>query len=241
MIDIPLLRTQLCERLDQRRDNIGTAPWREDEVLVSRGELALLDTATLAHAALPRLVDIVTADHVTWGWRNPPLAEDWGGLMQRVGVEARRGANSNTFSTLSRIGLKNLRSHFTAFWYADKGPALLMNDREVLTQIIAYRIGLNKTGEIYDFTPATLRRGFFSARKVVSMFKPVTAGAIWKRWMPQGMPPVVWDPSAGFGGRMLGFFSVFPEGTYIANEPARQTFAEASSLARLRGARASGI
>ncbi len=61
----------------------------------------------------------------------------------------------------------------------------------------------------------------------------VTAGASWARWLPEGLPPVVWDPSAGFGARMLGFLSLFPEGTYIANEPARQTFAEATTLARL--------
>ena len=224
---------QLDAQLAARLATIQHHPWIEEEALVTREELAQLTPEEVEQHILPRLLDIVTADHSTWGWRTPPPPDDWGELKERVAADARRMAESGEFSTLSRVGLKNLRAHFGAFWRAASGPAVLVADRAALTPIIAYRIGLNKTGEVYDFTPKTLRRGFFSARKVVSMFKPVTAGAVWARWMPEGLPPVVWDPSAGFGARMLGFLSVFPEGTYIANEPARQTFDEASSLARL--------
>lgn len=223
----------LDARLAARFAAIQDHPWQEDEVLVSCTELASLDRSDIEQHILPRVVDIVVENHKTWGWRVPPAPDEWTALTRRVRVEALRMAASGEFSTLSRVGLKNLRAHFGAFWRAASGPAVSAGDRDVVTPIIAYRLGLNKQGEIYNFTPKTLRRGFFSARKVVSMFKPVTAGAIWARWMPEGLPPVVWDPSAGFGARMLGFLSVFPEGTYIANEPARQTFAEATTLARL--------
>jgi hypothetical protein len=227
----PSARDRLCLQLAARLATIQYHPWLEEEALITREELTQLAPEDVEQHILPRLLDIVLADHSTWGWRTPPPPDDWGALKARVATDARRMAESGEFSTLSRVGLKNLRAHFGAFWRASSGPAVLVADRDALTPIVAYRIGLNKTGEVYDFTPKTLRRGFFSARKVVSMFKPVTAGAIWSRWMPEGLPPVVWDPSAGFGARMLGFLSVFPEGTYIANEPAEQTFAEASLLA----------
>ena len=233
----PTLRDRLFLSLDARLAArlaaIQDHPWQEDEVLVSCTELAALDRSDIEQHILPRVVDIVVEDHKTWGWRVPPAPDEWEALKRRVRVEALRMAESGEFSTLSRVGLKNLRAHFGAFWRAASGPAVSAGDRDVVTPIIAYRLGLNKLGEVYNFTPKTLRRGFFSARKVVSMFKPVTAGAIWARWMPEGLPPVVWDPSAGFGARMLGFLSVFPEGTYIANEPAWQTSAEALTLAPL--------
>ena len=83
---------QLDAQLAARLATIQHHPWIEEEALVTREELAQLTPEEVEQHILPRLLDIVTADHSTWGWRTPPPPDDWGELKERVAADARRMA-----------------------------------------------------------------------------------------------------------------------------------------------------
>ena len=209
-----------------------------DEVLLSTEEARELqkwDLGQFVARVLPELTDLVQRDIERWGWRNPGFA----GTSEEVLAQVRRGAalarSDDRLSSLSRVGVKLMRTHFTAYWKTQGGALETCQDWEKLKQVIAYRIGLNKYDEVWDFTREALFRGLISGRKVPSLFKPVPAAAIYREWIGDNPRPVVWDPSGGFGGRMLGFYAVYPEGRYIANEPARLTAAELRTLLPGRG------
>ena len=101
-----------------------------------------------------------------------------------------------------------------------------------MKKIINYRIGINKSNEIFDFSLHQLIRGLSANRYTISFYKPVLAAKIYKTFLNNNINPIVLDPCAGFGGRMLGFKSLYPNGTYIGIEPREKTFNELKKLAK---------
>ena len=84
-----------------------------------------------------------------------------------------------------------------------------------MRKIISYRVGLNDNGEIFDFSIKNIIKGFSANRINVSFFKPMVAANIYKHYLGDKSNPVVFDPCFGFGGRLLGFKSIYPNGKYI--------------------------
>lgn len=74
-------------------------------------------------------------------------------------------------------------------------------------------------------TPASIRKAvrMFTGTQAVSAFSPAQAAAIYHRFLPEdgGM---VFDPSAGWGGRMLGALACDRVRKYIACDPSTKTF-----------------
>jgi hypothetical protein len=134
--------------------------------------------------------------------------------------------NNNT----STVGVTYLKSIFKSFWGSSfKGnetPIEIWDNDNKMIKIIAYRIGLNNSGEIYDFSLRNLLKGMSAIRGTVSFFKPLVAAGIYKHYIGEKDNPVVFDPCCGFGGRLLGFKSVYPNGTYIGCEPNIKTYNE---------------
>jgi len=86
-------------------------------------------------------------------------------------------------------------------------------------------------------TPAVLTRSSmqkalrtYSGTQGVSNFSPVAAGAIYHRLLPEG--GVVFDPSMGWGGRLLGALACDRVTKYIGCDPGVETF---KGLCRMRG------
>jgi hypothetical protein len=105
-----------------------------------------------------------------------------------------------------------------------------------MNDIIKYRIGINNSNEVFDFSAHQLLRGISANRYTISVFKPSLAAAIYKHFLNDVVvDPVVLDPCAGFGARMLGFYSTYPNGTYIGIEPNLQTYSELVKLNTLLG------
>lgn len=217
----------LTSRLALLEQQDPTARWQEEEPLVTADFLqdALLrDRQAVEEELLPLLVRVIVSNTQAFDGVCPPKdstsLEDVMRRLQKYACEQHR--NQTCFSSLSRHGVHALRSRFPSYWNTLGGAGEVCRSPDLLLPVVAFRIGLNNVNEVYDLTPATLRRGLISARKVPSFFKPGVAAAIYDRSL-DGPRPTVWDPSGGFGARMLGFFSVFPEGHYIANEPAAAT------------------
>lgn len=234
-----MMLEKLCEKLDKRLGQLEDQPWLEGEALVDSVTLSALRVEELEAEVLPRLVAITRRDAQLHGFSLPqapePLREVLADLSRNARKERppRPGADSEpdlAWASRSRIGIALLRSIFPSYWAADNGPSELILDEAMLRPIVAFRIGINNKRETYDYTKETLRRGFISGRKVVSTFKPLVAARLMARYLPVDLPPVVWDPSAGFGARLLGFAAAFPRGTYIGNEPATRTMADLQGL-----------
>jgi hypothetical protein len=214
---------------------LNQQPWAEEEVVAAESELRAAlqhDRGAVEDELLPLLTAFVQKHVELWGFPYPCEEFDLEAL-QRALVKAARTSPETTLSARSRLGVDFLRKSFPSFWKACNGPVSLIHDAAKLRPIIAFRIGLNDVNEVYDFTPKTLRRGFISGRKTTSLFKPLVAAQIYEKYLPKDLPPRVWDPSAGFGARMLGFASLFPRGTYIFNEPATETMRDLKRLADL--------
>lgn len=237
----------ILARLQNRKNQIQHEQWKEGEILVSKDELKVLKSAEeqdLRHNIVPLLVEIVTLNDMRWGFVRPIDNCSIDETLKKIADAVKLSSEQHEYSSLRRVGLSTIRARFMSYWHAAHGPATLCQNEKVLTEIIKYRIGINKSEdskEMWDFMPETLRRGFISSRKVVSIFKPVTAAQIYAEHLDMSVfsgagaekrKPVVWDPSAGFGSRMLGFASVCPGGIYIANEPAAMTRADLLSLSK---------
>jgi DNA methylase len=74
-------------------------------------------------------------------------------------------------------------------------------------------------------TPASIRKAvrMFTGTQAVSAFSPAQAAAICHKYLPED-GGVVFDPSAGWGGRMLGALACDRVRKYIACDPATKTF-----------------
>jgi hypothetical protein len=75
-----------------------------------------------------------------------------------------------------------------------------------------------------------LVRGISAIRGTISFFKPLVAAGIYKHYLININNPIVFDPCSGFGGRLLGFKSIYPNGTYIGCEPNNDTYQELCNL-----------
>lgn len=149
-------------------------------------------------------------------------------------------ADSKTFSNnISTIGHNYLKHHFKSYWKSkfngNKSPQEAWKDDKIINDVIKYRVGCNESNEIFDFSLHQLVRGFSARRITISFFKPLLAGAIYKHYLGDKNAPVVLDPCCGFGGRLLGFKSVYPSGIYIGCEPNKETYEELLTLIKNAG------
>jgi len=81
-------------------------------------------------------------------------------------------------------------------------------------------------------TPSSIQRALrtFSGTQSVSNFSPVQAGSIYHEYLPE-QGGVVFDPSCGWGGRLLGAISCNRVRKYIGCDPGTETF---EGLERMR-------
>jgi hypothetical protein len=137
-------------------------------------------------------------------------------------------------NNISNVGSSWLKNHFQSYWKSsfkgNKSPIDAWHDDTILKQVISYRIGLNSSGEIFDFSLHQMIRGLSARRLTISFFKPLLAAAIYEHYLKGVLNPVVFDPCCGFGGRLVGFKSKFPNGKYIGCEPNLETYEELCSL-----------
>jgi hypothetical protein len=143
---------------------------------------------------------------------------------------------NDTFrNNCSTIGNSYLKSKFHSYWKTKfkknkYSPVEAWQDDDMMKRIIKYRIGCNNTGEIFDFSLHQLIRGMSAIRLTASFFKPMLAAAIYDHLLFNKNDPTVIDPCCGFGGRLLGFKSKFPNGKYIGCEPNIETYNELIQL-----------
>jgi hypothetical protein len=145
--------------------------------------------------------------------------------------------SENTFNNnTSVVGVSYLKSKFNSYWkssYKNRiSPVEAWSSDDYMKRIIKYRIGLNTSGEVFDFSLHQLIRGISALRISVSFFKPILAAQIYKHFLGDVLEPVVFDPCCGFGGRLLGFKSVYPDGIYIGCEPNYETYIELVELSK---------
>jgi len=143
--------------------------------------------------------------------------------------------NTKVFSNVtSNIGISYLKSIFKSYWKSryiqNVSPVEAWNDENIMKDIIKYRIGINNTNEIFDFSLHQLVRGISARRCCISFFKPQVAANIYRYFLSDKINPIVIDPCAGFGGRLLGFKCVYPNGKYIGIEPTIETYNELKKL-----------
>jgi very-short-patch-repair endonuclease len=144
--------------------------------------------------------------------------------------------HGDTFrNNCSMIGVSYLKSHFKSYWntrYKQNrySPVASWDDDDLMLRIIKYRMGVNDSGEVFDFSPHQIIRGMSAIRLTASFFKPILATSIYCELLGDKKSPTVIDPCCGFGGRLLGFKSKYPNGTYIGCEPNKETYDELSKF-----------
>lgn len=170
----------------------------------------------------------------------PDLEENMYNITKKIAsIDLNRIYNSETktFSNnISTAGHNYLKHYFHSYWNSNyNGNPTAKNawlDDKIMNEVILYRIGCNNSGEVFDFSLHQIVRGLSARRITVSFFKPMLAAAIYKHHLGNVESPVVLDPCAGFGGRLVGFQSIYPNGTYIGVEPNTETFKELSDMVK---------
>lgn len=194
---------------------------------------------------LPVLREFMRAHVEYWGWFYPVSpTDDLSAVLSDV--EASVSGPTTQHVSTSLAGSSWLRSRMKSFWHVDKGPVAATQDDKKFNAVLRYRLGLNESKlyhydlsdgtaidcrETFDINIRSIRTGLIVQRNSVSWFKPSTAADVYKRFLTGIDSPVVWDPSCGFGARLLGFVSLFPNGRYIGCEPASATYRDLVSLA----------
>ena len=99
-----------------------------------------------------------------------------------------------------------------------KTPIELFSDDLLFLKAIERRTKLG-----HAFSDGGLRKILrtFSSTQSVSNFRPTAAAAIYHRFLPED-GGVVWDPSGGFGGRLLGALACDRVDRYIGTDPSTQ-------------------
>lgn len=144
----------------------------------------------------------------------------------------------NVFSNnCSLIGNSYLKSNFKSYWRVrykknQHCPVSAWLDDDLMLKIIKYRIGVNNSDEIFDFSLHQIIRGMSALRLTASFFKPTLAASIYYELLGENKSPTVIDPCCGFGGRLLGFKSKYPNGKYIGCEPNIETYNELLQLTK---------
>lgn len=174
------------------------------------------------------------------GWIFPERPNNYKEMLMEL--EQKGGVLSSSDRTANSF----LKAHFKSFWLAsfDKqsNPVSYIQNRDKIYPLLKYRFGLGngkkykytfnskvvEFNELFDISFKQIRKSLEVNRCAVSLFKPLVAKYIYKKYGFDGMS--VWDPCAGFGGRLLGFLSAFEKGIYIGNEPNSQTHSELLNL-----------
>jgi len=80
-------------------------------------------------------------------------------------------------------------------------------------------------GSVNSLTDSEVRKSLkgFSGAQCVSGFRPTAAWAVYERYCPYNA--TVYDPSAGWGGRLIGAFMCAKVRKYVCSEPSANTFA----------------
>ena len=168
----------------------------------------------------------------------PPQEEKLNDIIEKISkYDLVRVYDSKEFkNNISNIGVNYLKSNFKSYWNSKfKGslsPIKAWQNDEVMRKVIEYRIGINNSDEVFDFSLHQLIRGLSAKRYTISFFKPLLAAAIYKVFIGNKRNPIVIDPCAGFGSRLIGFKSIYPAGRYIGIEPNIDTFDELQDLAK---------
>jgi hypothetical protein len=112
---------------------------------------------------------------------------------------------------------------------------------KIADRLLKYRFGISnsilyhyrfdgrevESNELFDISFKQVRRALEVNRYSVSLFKPLVAKRLYEQYAGAGA--TVWDPCAGFGGRMLGFFAANGS-RYIACDPNSRAMGELSLL-----------
>lgn len=131
---------------------------------------------------------------------------------KEVDVESKEAFNNGSIATY--ICKYFCRTFYQTTEVGKKNMVELFDDDEVLKKVIANRLGLDwykQRGEddieAFQISFRQIIQGYRSSRQVamVSMFKPDIAKWIYSKYTNPN--DLVYDPSAGFGGRMLGAMS----------------------------------
>lgn len=113
-----------------------------------------------------------------------------------------------------------------------KTPMDIWNDDKLLMKALISRIKWGgKVGVDGYMSDSDLRKAVrsYSGVQRVSNFRPSAAAAIYDRYCePES---VVWDMSAGFGGRLIGAIRSGKVKTYIGNDPSTPTFGGLTKMA----------
>lgn len=195
---------------------------------------------------LPVLVRFLKAHVDTYGWFYPECDSTLEKALCSTLKASKSEDDSDEISSRKRAGTSYLKSKLRSFWQVQGGPVDAFYDDKKLEGVLRYRLGLNNskdytytlddgtkfvTNEHFDINIKNIRRGFIVQRHAVSFFKPSAACSVYRRFLSEKETPRVWDPSGGFGARLLGFSAAFPKGEYVATEPAAQLSTELQELA----------
>lgn len=157
-------------------------------------------------------------------------------IITKIPTKIFKPENKVFSNNKSNLGSKYLKANFKSYWHSSfknkKTPVEAFYDDKILSDILKYRMGINKSNETFDISFHQIIRGLGANRYTVSFFKPVLAASIYKYFLGDNENPTVIDPCAGFGARMLGFKSIYPNGTYIGIEPNKDTYNELKTLAK---------
>lgn len=218
--------SHLVERLSRRKDDLAIERIQEGETLLLASELEACSAEEIETMLLPAVRLLIQTHVQMYGWFYPTCSESVADILQSV----RANAKGPPYSGISRTGVDFLRARFRSFWSTYRGPVDSTEDPARLSSVLRHLLGLSTARKPWNITLQVLRRGFFLQHMTVSFFRPCVAASIYRKWTGDIQKPRVWDPSAGFGARMLGFFSMYPDGIYCANEPAKLTFTDLESL-----------
>jgi len=142
--------------------------------------------------------------------------------------------NDTFIQSCWNVGTSYLKSNFKSYWKSHfnnkSSPVNAWEDTKIMLDIIKYRIGCNASNEIFDISLNEIINGLKASRYTISFFKPLLASAIYKHYLGGSKSPTVLDPCCGFGARLLGFKSIYPDGTYIGCEPNSETYCELMEL-----------
>jgi len=166
-----------------------------------------------------------------------PITEKLSDVIDKIGkYDVDCILDDNVFrNNCSLVGNSYLKSKFRSYWKTKYkkskfSPIDAWKDDDIMLNVIRYRMGCNNSNEIFDFSLHQLVRGLSAVRYTASFFKPVLAASIYSHFLSNHDTPTVLDPCCGFGGRLLGFKSKFPNGKYIGCEPNIETYTELIQL-----------
>lgn len=237
----------LCAQIARHTQSVESGdPWDAQAMIVSREQVILATKTDGRKAVENHLLSAVVAFLRRYvelrGWFYPTCDETLDSVLRQLAD----APTTLELSSKARIGNAYLQARFRSFWDVDRGPAKRFHEEKTLDSVVRYRLGLNnsklyeymlsdgrkvKAQETFDITLHNILRGFVVQHATVSFFKPQNAASIYRALLSGCSAPRVWDPSCGFGARLLGFAATFPDGTYFGCEPATQTRRDVLSLA----------